>query len=270
METFDIEAIAELARKAAEPKVVTLPDGRLFLATPEGVKASEITDPHGLKIAAPNHIAQDVTVQTTNSLVDYLNRFKGPNTVLFADIMANAMKAVVDYHGPDKADHGDHVATMALPYSEEWKAWTAIDGKLMPQLDFARFIEENAVDIEAPSGAELLEVVRDLQAKRKVDFTKAVRTSSDNESFEYVDETTATTRNGAVEIPTKFKLRLPVYFGGRPTELFAFLRWRLEDTQLLLGVALHRREHVRQAIFKEIVDDVAHRTDLPAVFGKPC
>ncbi|MCH1933271.1 YfdQ family protein, partial [Shewanella sp. A25] len=76
--------------------------------------------------------------------------------------------AIVDYHAPDKAAHGAHVAAMALPYSEEWKAWTAIDGKLMPQREFARFIEENAVDVVAPSGADLLEVVRDLQAVRKV------------------------------------------------------------------------------------------------------
>lgn len=37
---------------------------------------------------------------------------------------------------------------------------------------------------------------------------------------------------------------------------------------LKLGVQLHRTEHVRQAVFKRIVLDVADRTKCQAVFGK--
>lgn len=262
--------VAELAiASAGIPEIVTTAKGREYLVTPEGYTLKDVTEPNAVAAILPDHIAQGVTVQTVDSLVEYANRFKTPDTVLFADIDTNSILAALDYHGVGAAAHFHHTAKMVLPYSEEWKLWTSISGKLMKQLEFARFLEENAADIAAPSGADLLDAARDLQAHRKVNFTKAVRTSSNNENFEFTDETEARTRGG-LELPTQFKLALPVYFDGDLVELFAFLRWELvEGEGLKLGIALHRAVHVRQAEFKKIIDDAAERIDRPAVFGKP-
>jgi uncharacterized protein YfdQ (DUF2303 family) len=267
----DTEAgqIAALALATADGRVVDDPEtGRRWLVVGENARAEEVSDAHDLK-PSPRRIAQAVTVQTLDSLVDYVMAFRSDETVLFADIERNRIVAALDYHGPALPSNVDHKATMDLPFSVEWAAWTKIDGKMMEQLEFARFLEENANDIVAPDGAELLEICRDLQARRKVNFIKAVRTSSDNENFEYQDETQATTRKGEIEIPTKFEIEIPVYFDGRSIRFFAFLRWRLEEgVGLKLGVALHRAEHVRQAVFKEIVGQVRERTDRMAVFGR--
>lgn len=267
-ENTEAGVVAALAAKASGASVIKTGDNREFLILPSGASQTEVSDPYGLKLEKPRYIRQTVTIETADSLVDYVNRFKGADTVLFAEISSNRIVALVDYHAAGSAAHVAHRAKLELPYSEEWQLWTRISGKLMPQLEFARFIEENGADVRAPDAAELLEAVRDLQAHRKVNFTKAVRTSSDNESFEYQDETKATTKGG-IDLPTKFKLGLPVYFGNADTEVFAFLRWKLDDGALMLGVALHRVEHVRQAVFKQIVMDVADRTKCPAVFGKP-
>lgn len=273
--TTEAEAIARLAEEAVGAKVITTEDGRRFLVTPKGSNSQEITDPHGLKPRRAGYIAQEVTLQTRDSLVEYVNRFKVGASVLFADIDANAIVAVLDYHDKSdgkgvsgQANHAVHRASMKLPYSEEWKLWSGIDGKLVGQLEFARFLEENAADISAPPGADLLECVRDLQALRKVNFTKAVRTSSDNENFEWTDETQAISKNGGVELPTRFELALPVYFGEPITPLYAFLRWKV-DGALYLGIKLHRAEHVRQASFKAIVTEIAERTGCPVVYGTP-
>lgn len=266
--TTEAETIADLAVKAHGGELLTTTAGREFLVRADG--HFDVTEPNKIAAILPDHIRQSVTLQTVDSLVDYANRFKTDTTVMFADIAANTIVALADYHAPAAAGHLGHKATLTLPFSVEWKTWADIDNKLMDQLDFARFLEENAGDVAAPSGADLLDACRDLQARRKVNFTKAVRTSSDNESFEYTDETTATTKKGDVEIPSKFQLQIPVYFGGAATDLFAFLRWRLvEGEGLKLGVRLHRAEHVRQAVFKQIVTDAAERTGCPAVFGRP-
>lgn len=219
----------------------------------------------------PDEVRQRVTLQTVDSLVEYVNRFKAGNTVLFADIQASKIVAVLDFHEPDHPHHGAHIAELVLPHSEEWNTWKGVDGKLVGQLEFARFLEENEADVVAPSGADLREACRDLHAVRKVDFRKAVRTSTDNESFEYVEETETKSRSTgtAVEVPSKFELSLPVYFGGANTPLFAFLRWKLDEGALFLGVKLHRLEHVRQAVFKQIVTEVQERTERTAIFGKP-
>jgi uncharacterized protein YfdQ (DUF2303 family) len=277
------ETVAELTRQTTESRSWIAADGREFLLVPEGMTKVEIPDEHGLKKSMPTYLAQLLTLQAVDSLVDYTNRFKISDTVLFADIEDSRIVAVLDYHsasnggsdgvggvsGPSVAPsvkRAAHRASMELPFSEEWKAWTAIDGVLMKQLDFARFLEENAAEVAAPSGAELLEVVRDIQALRKVNFIQAVRTASESENFEYRVESDASAKG--VEIPTKFKLSLPVYFGEAPSELFAFLRWNIdENAQLKLGVKLHRRELVRQAVFKQIVLAVGDKTSCPVVFG---
>lgn len=265
------DTVAELAAAAAvRPQIIKADDGRTFLLVPEGYKNQEITDPHGLVVSPPARTRQAVTIQTLDSLGEYVNRFKSETSVLFGDVANNAILAVIDYHAADKAAFGEHRARLALPFSLEWKIWTAIDGKLMPQGDFARFLEENATDIVAPAAADLIECCRDLQALRKVDFRKAVRTASYNESFEWTDDTQAVTRSGSIELPTRFLLNIPVYFGDSVTELTAFLRWAfVEGAGLQLGIALHRAEHVRQAVFQQHMLTVADRTNLPAVFGKP-
>ncbi len=247
--TSETDAVAKLARESAKAHTIKTADGREFLILPAGATQSEISDEHSLKVTAPRYIRQAVTVQTADSLVDYI--------------------AQIDYHAPDQAAMTAHRATLVLPFSEEWTVWNSISGKLKPQLEFARFIEENGADVRAPDAAELLEAVRDLQAHRKVSFIKAVRTASDNESFDYKDESGAVTKAG-IELPTKFKLGIPVYFGEPETEVFAFLRWAIDADKggLSLGIALHRAEHVRQAVFKQIVGAVAERTNRPAVFGR--
>lgn len=263
-------AIAELAlRGASTPQQIETKDGRLLIVLPTDRVVQDLSDPARVRSPGP-HIRQALTLQTLDSLVGYANRFKTDDTVMFADIDQNSISAAIDYHGPQAPAHGHHTARMHLPFSVEWKAWAAIDGKYMDQLSFARFLEENAADISAPTGADLLEVCRDLQARRTVDFRKAVRTNTDNESFEFTDETTATSRKSgdAIEIPSKFQLSIPVYFGESNQSLFAFLRWKLDDGKLSLGVQLHRAEHVRQAVFKQIVLTAADAIDRPAVFGR--
>ena len=263
----EAESIAKLAVKAEGAKILKTADGREFLVTADRAP-QDVTEPNAVKTHTPDHIVQGVTLQTVDSLVDYANRFKTDDTVLFADIEHNAIVAAIDYHAPGAAAHVHHNAKLTLPFSVEWKTWTAINGRLMPQLEFARYLEENAADIAAPSGADLLEACRDLQAVRKVNFKKAVRTATDHENFEYSDETEART-SGGIELPTKFLLNIPVYFDDEYRAVYAFLRWKLDDGSLHLGVQLHRPEHVRQAVFKQIVMHAAAGTARPSVFGRP-
>lgn len=262
------ETVAELARASVPaPQVITTPGGREFLIYPSDCSQTDVTPANKLDVLLPKNIKQAVTLQNAIALIEYLNRFKNDSSLLLADVEASKIVAAIDYHGKDQPELVDHRATLALPFSEEWKTWTAINGQLKPQLEFARFIEENAPDIKAPDAASLLEAVRDLQAKRSVNFVQAVRTASDNENFEYTDNTEARSK-GELELPTRFLLSIPVYFGDSDVEVPAFLRWKLDDGKLMLGIKLHRAEHIRQAAFQLIVTDATEKTGVMAVFGK--
>lgn len=264
----EAETVANLTRAGMlQPVVITTPGGREFLICPEKTTHTDVTPQNKLEALKPKAIKQAVTLQNAEALIAYLNRFKADSSILFADVAESRIVGLIDYHAKDKAELVEHRATLALPFSEEWKVWSAINGQLKPQLEFARFIEENAPDIKAPDAGSLIEAVRDLQARRSVNFIAAVRTASDNESFEFNDNTEARTK-GDLELPTKFMLSIPVYFGDPDVEVPAFLRWKLEDGKLLLGIKLHRAEHVRQAAFQLIVTDATEKTGVMAVFGK--
>lgn len=269
----EAEAIAALARDAIPPTILKNEEGREFLLHPASMMLSEVSDEHGLKATVPGYVSQNVTLQTRDSLVEYVNRFKKPATMLFADQERSTIVAVVDYHKPGDdencdPDHAAHRASMVLPFSQEWMIWTSFAGKMVGQLEFARFMEENAAEVVAPDAATLIETVRDIQAHRKVNFTKAVRTASNNENFEFTQESEARTKGG-IELPTQFVLNLPVYFGEPMTELRAFLRWEISDEGgLKLGIQLHRAEHVRQACFRVIATEIAERTQTPVVYGR--
>lgn len=271
-ETNQAETIADLARKAATVQSLRGDDGREYLILPDGYSAKDVTDPHGLFPRTPSYIKQRVEVQALDSLVDYVNGFKTAHTKLFADMMGNSITGLIDYHQQDgTAANVAHAVTMALPFSEEWKLWTGIDGKLMGQLEFARFLEENHPDIVAPNAAELIEIARDLHGARNIRLSKVVRTESDNESFTLDDDTQlASNKSGQkVEIPRQFTLSIPVYFGESAIDMTAFLRWKLDQQEgMKLGIKMWRPEHVRQAMFKQIVTGAAERTTLTAVYGK--
>ena len=95
-----------------------------------------------------------------------------------------------------------------------------------------------------------------------------VREDSDNYRIEYTSESDARTKD--THLPAEFKLGLPVYFGGREVELIALLRHHVDEEsgKLSLGVKLKRAERIRQAVFQEVVTDIAERAELVAVYGE--
>lgn len=269
----EAETVADLARKAATVQSVKTDDGRQFLIVPKDYDAKDVTDAHGLKPGLPKYISQRIELHALDALIEYVNIYKAPNTILLADLHANVIMALIDYHTPGAggaAANVAHVATMKLPHSDEWSIWNAADDKLVGQLEFARFLEENHPDVANPNAGELIDAARDLHANRNVKFTKVVRTDSDNENFVAEDTTTLQSNRtgGAVELPREFTLRIPIYFGESPIEMKAHLRWKVADDGMKLGIKLWRAEHVRQAEFKRIVTDAAERTSLKAIFGK--
>lgn len=301
-------AVASMALAASGivPVEVLELEGRHHVFTPEtdrnGVSSVAHTvlqpkDHHGLLTEKPSRVAGQVTVETQDSLVDYVRDFKTTGTRLFASIASNVIVAVLDYHSgrtdavddmlPEvtpaghrdtlhdfvaEPDYGDHVANLKLAYSEQWATWTGKDGKTMGQVEFARFLQENAPDIESPDGATLLELVRDLRGTRTKRFTGDVNLNAVRDSFTYEDRTTVKGSGGTpamLDVPDSFMLRLPVYFGGELVALQAQLRHDVSDEGVLaLGFKLLRKESVRQATFRQLVADVAARSGCPVVYGQ--
>lgn len=279
----EAQAIAAIAAQAIGVQIVRDDvSGRSWLSAPDadgGVAFQEITEPGDVN---PGRLSQGVTLTEPASLAAYANRFTTATGALFGSVATGVIVAALDYHNPTadsdgvttadgpKATHNEHRATLTLQPSEEWKTWTGQNGKMVSQLEFARFIEENSPDIVTPTGADLLEIARDFHAVRAAEFRQIVRTDSDNERLEFSDGTVAGASSGGkmVDVPTTFTIAIPVYFGEPKVTLVARFRWAQEQTGLKLGLKLDRLENVRQAEFRRIMNDLADKTGFPAFFGE--
>lgn len=266
-EAGQIAALTKAALAPA-PQIIEGPGGRHYLLTSPEVTAKDITPAGAAKSFTPDRIAQTPTLQTAQSLGDYLALFKTASSVLFANIALNQIVGAIDYHAPGSAELVSHKATLNLPFSTEWKLWNAIDGEMHSQLDFARFLDENKDDISSPRGADLVEIVKDLIAVESANSKANVRINSDNVDFTFTASTDARSGSGGqLEIPKEFELHIPVYFGEEPVPMKARLRWKNSNEGVTFGVVLLRKEQVRQDEFKRVVGQVSETAALPVFYG---
>jgi uncharacterized protein YfdQ (DUF2303 family) len=268
----ETEAVAALAL-AAESRFVQFeaPEGRTFVALPQaggGYKIEQITSPNKADVLMPKVVTQHVKMQTAESLVAYINRFKTTDTVLFADIASDTIVSVIDYHGVTAPHLGVHQATLTLPKSLEWQTWMRASGQMLSHVAFATFLEENAIDIKSPVGADLLELCRDLQVAQNVNFSSSVRMGEVTQ-LSYQKDQDALSK-GSIALPQSIMLSIPVYFGEPPVPVMAFMRRQIDDGKLKLGIQISRAENVRQDEFHRIVDLVSVDTGhLTTVYGTP-
>jgi uncharacterized protein YfdQ (DUF2303 family) len=280
-----------------EPRFMKNDDGREWLLTPPHGNAQswtfqEVTLINAIPPIAPKIITQAVRLQDAASLAEYVNRFKSPDSMLFADVGTSTILAVIDYHtavvqdanhenafNPPTARHAKHTASLTVPHSIEWETWKKIDGQLMSHLAFANHLEENAMDIlplgelrnrkgeiveNAPTS--ILELCRTLQVIAKHSALSDVR-NGDYVSFEVQKGDDIVTKQD-INIPVFIELRIPVYFGERDVKIKAFLRRNTADG-FKMGIKLERPEQTRQDEFTRIVGEMRAEVQLTTVYGRP-
>ena len=249
---------------------ITGPEGRKFLLRPGDFAIQELPDASRL---GPFAKAQ-IEVDDRPSLSNYANRFCTARSIIVADIDKGTISVKVDYHSEsdrtaDEASMpgaGVHSATLVLRPSEEYKRWDAIEGQLLPQGDFARFLEENAVDILDPDAATMIEISRDMEATSGQKYTSSVRLDNGDRRVTFESETRA---RSDLRIPQRFSLSIPLWHGEEPVEINALFRWRAQGVDgILLGFQWHRVEYVRRAQFNLLAFTAAEETGLPVYFGR--
>lgn len=121
----------------------------------------------------------------------------------------------------------DHGATYKCPLSVEWAIWKNASGKKFTQEEFAAFIEANSPDCVKPAAADMIEISRTLEAKKKVNFASGLRLDNGQSELTYEEEIQGTAAKGRLQIPTEFELGLAVLEGGDRYSVMASLRYRI-------------------------------------------
>lgn len=261
--------LARLADANVPCQAFDTPDGRTFVVSRNDFKVENVTPANKAEVFMPKNIKAAPKVQNAISLIEYLNRFKNDDSVVFADIKADTIVGVIDHHishnAADNARLGDHSVTLALPKSEEWAKWTGQNERLMSHTDFASFLEENSFDVVSPAGADLLELCRDLQVKQDMNFSSSIR-MGDAVSISYQKDEDAVTKQN-MSLPVSFMIEIPVYFGEGPVALTCYMRRKISDGKLHLGYKIIRLEATRQKEFARVVTEVEVATGLTTIYG---
>lgn len=246
---------------------------------PEGYKAEPFTVAELPKL--PDHIRQRVTLEDAGSLIDYVNRYKTTQTVIFGKSPRNgetaSFTAVLDFHVGEEEDKKDggaadtqanrcaHLAEYACPFSMEWQIWNAVNLKPMSQAEAVVFFEDNSVDVVQPDAASLLEMARNFASHTEVKFASKINQTTGGVSVSFQEEDAGAT--GVMTIPNLLQLSLPVFQGGVTVELCARLEWKPRDGKLTLTVRLLRPRKVLEKALSEMADVIREKTGVPMFAG---
>lgn len=208
----------------------------------------------------PRRKAGTYKVHDAASLVAYLDKHADADTEVWADTVAAKITGVLDANGNtgiDDARHEQHRVEYSVLYTEAWKAWKALDGKLVDQSAFAEHIEDRAIDIVRPSAADMLELAQSFRATSDVTFKSSKRLSSGERQLEYREQVDAGAgRDGQMEIPETFDLGLKPFEGAEAFKVVARLRYRIVNGHLAIGYKLERPEDIIRDAFLSVVQKV--------------
>ncbi len=248
----------------------------------------------------PQRIKQMPHFIDAGSFSDYVNRFKDPATLIFAQVTPTGatLKALLDYHVPPgrpvdglaedggfpKSDvqtpsaprYCHHQAFLTLVETEDWKRWIAANRKAMTQVEFATWLEDNAalfnsVKDGALKGADLLELVATLHGKTDVRFNTMIRLKDGANRLNYEEDVgvQGQLRSESMDLPPIITAALQPFDGGPTYQVDARLKTRVEGRKLSLWfetVALHKI--VRDAIL-DTVKEVTKATGIIPLLGTP-
>lgn len=271
---IDKEAILTLVELGAKAPGIAQPEGAdplTLLQVGQKVESLE-------RFFPPTRIKRTVHLLEATSFIDYVNRFKTEDTLIFANVSQNGVSfvAMLDYHSAApalKPAYCDHTAKFDAIPTPEWQVWLANNRKPMDQVTFATFLEDNQQVFVEPSGAELLELVRSLHGHRNARFGTALRLDNGAYSVSYDEEVvvkgTSSTKSGDLELPPVIKAGMAVFQGAAPYEVPARLKSRVVDRQLVLffeTIALHRIILESTLL---LVKQVAEKTKIVPLIGNP-
>ena len=269
-----IQSLIEVGRLAAAPTEVQNAE---HVSVPYIVVGGKVTPLPDLMFnehaKAPERVKQTVTVFDPASFVDYYTLFNDQNSRIFADETKLQVLAVLDYHAAGDGNSprwGQHRLSLTLRQSEEWKIWKGNNNQQLTQQQFAEFLEQNSTDIISPNPASIREIAEDLEATVDVEFAAAQRMAGGKVNFKYTETTKTTVSGGkAVTVPDQFTLSIPVFIGGDPIQVGAFLRYRIKEQKLVFFYTLLRPEECVRTAFLAARSQIAEMLMVYIINGTP-
>lgn len=261
--------IGAFAQQATVPKEVK--DGALYVVLNEkgGVELLETPTAASKRREAaaelPSHIKRRAVVRDVDSLLDVIHsvndevgdyNMQGGSGAL--EVWADRDRYTITAIHDGEKGWRRHITELIVSPTPSWNDWTAIDGKMLDQVEFAEFIEDHLSSIGEPDGAQLLDICQTLQAHTGVAFKQQAILANGQRAFQWEETVEAKAgEKGNLKIPGELTLVLQPFQGAESRIVKARFRFRAQQTGLLLGVRLVEVQQVIEDAFAEVVADVS-------------
>jgi uncharacterized protein YfdQ (DUF2303 family) len=266
-ESPNAQVVVDVARQSVDIKVTEVdPSKVLAVRGDQDIKVLELEH----LLPAPRRARGEYKPATVDSFVAYVTKhLDREHTTIWVPPLGGSIVALLNDHAPGEPAWRDHKARLVLQHTEEWKRWTALDGRLVDQQTFAEHIEESQLDIVQPDAADVLEIAESFQATTSSQFKSAQRLATGQVHFTFVEDVEAKAGlNGELDIPTKIELSIAPFLGERACAITALLRYRVREGKLSIGYKLVRPTDV----IRDAIDLIAERLQetFPRVYlGEP-
>lgn len=288
--------LAETLRENMKPELKTIEKGTSakadFLLVPNGMKAESVKKYLDEYREKPERRAGTIKTSRVQSFIDITNRFKGPSSVLFAEVNVEDRKisanitAIFDYHpsGEDtqNADNLGHRATYGFPISKAFKNWLDQNTNAMSQIEFAYFLEKRINDMSSPTEEdkalieglkpkfadpiEILELSRDLEIYSNEAFVSRNKLSSGETELKFTNQHVDGSGK-PIKIPDFFVINVPVFEGGPRQRVLSQLRYRKKDSTVVWFFELYNIDEMLHESFDKSCAEVEKAVGLPLFFG---
>ncbi|MFC2252465.1 DUF2303 family protein [Labrys portucalensis] len=295
-----VKDIAQLGREAAGIDIVTIkapagmvgvpaeiPVGIIHGAQPEIDSVDNLFERYRTAPADKRGIARALTL---DSFIALTNRHKTKDSVVFADTTWTnpSFTAVIDYHEDKSAGAANnlkHRVAYSFPLSDEWKAWTKLNGQPMAQGDFAAFIEDRIADLSSPSDFErsnlerdfgttiatpsdLIRLSRGLQVNVESRLKRAVNLQTGEAEIAF-EESHKDANGQPIKVPGLFILAISPFFMGEKVRIPVRLRYRTSGEKLVWLYQIYRPDQFVTERVREDLATVGAQTSLPTFEGGP-
>jgi len=226
----------------------------------------------------PEFVTASEIVVEPESFKQYVIDFKTSSAICQASLGQNRIVAILDYHGHARTGDADravpgraaHKVTLLCPFDLDYAAWKKIFDKPMAQGEFGNVLEDLIHTVHEPPLADLQEAIDSLQIDKSVRFQSRVNRRNGNVTFAYeeVEEGSSASngQGGSVSLPEVVKIVTPIFQGGKPVELVAKLRYRLEKGQVFFILVVPGLDKIEREHFRNIGEDVRTSTSTPVFY----
>ncbi len=262
---YNLKEVIEVSQKAVEPVPVN-PGTVLF-----DPRTSQFHDTERF-LPAPNRTRGLVNVYDVDSFVQYWNQFAEKDvSQIYADFKEESpyVLGVINHPSSEDEAWGDHRIKLNFRQTPEWVSWVKNDRRAMGQVEFAEFVEDNLRDISTPPAADMLEIVKNFQAKSDVSFRSAVRLDNGEVKFETNEAITAKAGVRDLIIPSEFVLGIRPFDTSEAYAVKCRFRYRIRDGALTLSYAMDRRADIVKDVVFGVITNIENATSINVMIGMP-